>query len=85
MDLGRVAQYFTLDAITKISYGYAFGYLANNEDVHGYIETTEKMVPFLNLCATLPILQKITGTSQVRRMVGPGFGDQRGLGKMMGY
>ena len=37
MDFGMVVQYFTLDVITKISYGYAFGYLEKNEDVYDYI------------------------------------------------
>lgn len=83
MDLARTAQFFTLDVITKISYGYAFGYLANDEDVHGYIEITEKMVPFLNMCSTLPVVRTFFASGWVRKSIGPGAGDARGIGKLM--
>lgn len=84
MDFARAAQFFTLDVITKISYGYAFGYLANDEDVHGYIEITEKMVPFLNLVSTIPVVERFFGSGWVRKSIGPGTGDAKGIGKLMG-
>lgn len=40
-DLARTAQFFTLDAITRVAYGKAFGYLATEQDVFGYIAATE--------------------------------------------
>lgn len=41
LDVARIAQYFTLDSITRIAYGREFGYLATEEDVFGYIRATE--------------------------------------------
>ena len=84
MDFARAAQFFTLDVITTISYGYAFGYLANDEDIHGYIEITEKMVPFLNLCSTIPVVEWVFRSGWVRNSIGPGAGDANGVGKLMG-
>ena len=83
MDLARMAQYFTLDVITKISYGHAFGYLANNEDVHGYIEIMEKTVPFMNLVYTVPILRGLFGLTWFKKLFGPGIKDENGVGKLM--
>lgn len=40
-DLARAAQLFTLDAITRVAYGKAFGYIKTEQDVHGYIEAAE--------------------------------------------
>lgn len=40
-DIATAAQFFTLDAITRMAYGKAFGYLANEEDVFGYMKATE--------------------------------------------
>ena len=33
-DFGRKAQYFTLDAITDIAFGEAFGFLTTDSDAH---------------------------------------------------
>ncbi|KAK3369917.1 hypothetical protein B0H63DRAFT_454147 [Podospora didyma] len=41
-DLATASQYFTLDTLTKIAYSTAFGFLAKDEDVYGYIQTTEE-------------------------------------------
>lgn len=40
-DIATAAQFFTLDAITRMAYGKAFGYLTNEEDVFGYMKATE--------------------------------------------
>jgi hypothetical protein len=49
IDFGRVAQYFTLDVISSVAFGHAFGFLANNEDLHQYIKTTEDNLPAMTL------------------------------------
>ena len=34
MDFARLAQYFTMDGLSKIAFGSAFGYLEANEDLY---------------------------------------------------
>ena len=41
MDWGLVAQYFTLDSLTRVAFGEALGYLETDSDVHEYIQTME--------------------------------------------
>ncbi|GKT88940.1 cytochrome P450 [Colletotrichum tofieldiae] len=70
MDLGKVTQFFTLDAITKVAYGKEFGYLATDSDVYDYISTTETAIPYLQLCSEVPYLQKIIFSKLVLGTVG---------------
>ncbi|KAK1991880.1 cytochrome P450 [Colletotrichum falcatum] len=84
MDLGKVAQFFTLDTITNLAYGKEFGYLATDSDVHDYISTTEAAIPFLQLCSEVPYLQKIAFSKPVLGIMGPKPTDKVGLGKLMG-
>lgn len=39
LDFAKLSQYFTLDAITRLAYGKAFGYMEMEKDVGGYIAT----------------------------------------------
>lgn len=84
MDFGKAAQYFTLDVITSLAYGFPFGYLEKDEDIHGYIATTEAYVPILVLGTSYPLVHKILSTPWVRRIVGPLPEDKTGMGKLMG-
>ncbi|EFQ32837.1 cytochrome P450 [Colletotrichum graminicola M1.001] len=84
MDMGKVAQYFTLDTITKLAYGKEFGYLATDSDVHDYISTTEATIPYLQLCSEVPFIQDIVFSKAVLGTVGPKHTDKSGLGKLMG-
>ncbi|KAF2178823.1 cytochrome P450 [Zopfia rhizophila CBS 207.26] len=84
MDFGRKAQYFTLDVITKVSYGKAFGYLERDEDMHEYIKTTEDLVPFLTFFASVPLANAVLNRSWVKEKLGPGPEDKKGMGKLMG-
>ncbi|KAJ3938166.1 uncharacterized protein N0V96_011854 [Colletotrichum fioriniae] len=84
MDLGKTAQYFTLDVITRVAYGKEFGYLATDSDVHDYISTTEAAIPLLQLCSEVPWLASFMFSKPVLGAVGPKHTDKSGLGKLMG-
>lgn len=83
LDFGRISQYFTLDVITDIAYGKAFGYLPKDEDVYGYIETVEAVGPFLNFMSVVPALQKFLSMRWIRWLIGPSVKDKHGMGKLM--
>ncbi|KAJ3961251.1 hypothetical protein N0V92_002047 [Colletotrichum tropicale] len=84
MDFGRVAQYFTLDVITEIAYGKAFGYMATDSDIHEYIKTTEDVVQILQMLGEVPYLCTLFWSKWVLGTVGPKPTDKSGMGKMMG-
>ncbi|KAK4182383.1 Pisatin demethylase [Podospora australis] len=84
VDMVKAAGYFTLDFITKISYGNAFGYLERDEDVFGYMEIVKKVTPTLVLFSEWPVLAKIFLNPVMLRLFGPKRTDERGLGKLLG-
>jgi hypothetical protein len=84
MDFARKAQFLTLDVITAIGFGKAFGYLVKDEDVHGYIKTTEETLPFIIMVGVLPWLTYVL-QSRVMKMFLPSEKDALGIGKVMGF
>lgn len=84
MDLARKVQFFTLDVITRAAYGDAFGYLAQDADVHDQVKIAEQVIPFLSLCATVPFLNQALNRMWVSLKLGPRATDHGGIGKVMG-
>lgn len=83
-DFGRKVQYFTLDLISDLAFGEAFGDIATDSDVHGYIKTTEETLPAIMLTTILPWLLWLLSSPLLKSML-PSDKDQLGLGKVMGY
>lgn len=54
VDLARKVQYFTLDVISALAFGKELGYLAADDDLHGYIKTTESTLPIMLTTALVP-------------------------------
>lgn len=85
LDFARSTQYFTLDAITLVGYGKAFGYILSERDAFDYISLSTGATPFLKLCGEVPFLQKIFFSVFMLGLVGPKDRGQKGLGKFLGY
>ncbi|KAI0123532.1 cytochrome P450 [Xylariales sp. AK1849] len=84
LDMATIANYFTLDAITRIAYGKEFGYLETDTDVYSYIQTVETNVPLLVLFAEIPLLRRLFYSPFALRFIGPKPTDKEGVGKMLG-
>lgn len=76
-------QYFTLDSITRIAFGEAFGYLATDSDVYGYIESLELMMPRLSMVNDIPLLRNALFSKWWLLLTGPSKTDARGWGKLL--
>ena len=83
LDFARFSQYFTLDVLTQIGYGKAFGYVEQEKDIHSYIETVGKILPVMMLFGALPFLVSVTNTWLYQTLLAPSTGDKRGVGKLM--
>lgn len=81
-DFGRKAQYFTIDVITDLAFGRAFGDLATDSDVHEYISTMEANMPNIIVTTVLPWLTAVLGSPLCRWML-PSERDIIGLGRTM--
>lgn len=76
-------QYFTLDSITRIAFGEAFGYLTTDSDVYGYIESLEIMMPRLSCVNDIPLLRNALFSKWGLLLTGPSQKDAKGWGKLL--
>lgn len=83
MDLARKIQYFTLDVISTIGFGEAFGDLLADDDLNDYIKSGEQGLTVVMISAALG-LTKYLQWPPLARLLGPSEKDKTGFGKMMG-
>ncbi|KAE9363167.1 cytochrome P450 [Stipitochalara longipes BDJ] len=83
VDFAPKAQYFTLDVISEIAFGEAFGNLEADEDLASYIKTTEETIPILICLTVFPWLVRIFFSWPFTYLL-PSDKDTVGLGKLMG-
>lgn len=82
MDLARKAQYFTLDVISTIGFGQAFGDLEADADLNDYIKSGEQGLSIVAVSAALG-LTKYMQWPPIARLLGPSEKNKSGFGKMM--
>ncbi|KAK3314261.1 pisatin demethylase [Apodospora peruviana] len=82
-DFARKAQFFTLDAISDISYGKPFGFLANDTDLYSYIATIEEQLPTIMLTTVYPWIVDVLSSPLFKRLL-PSDKDLIGLGRIRG-
>jgi hypothetical protein len=73
-----------LDILTALAFGEPMGFLARDEDVHGYIASQIALLPFFELLSTLPILEKTLRIPLISKFVMPKPEDKTGAGLLMG-
>lgn len=83
VDMAQKFQLLTLDIISDIAFGEAFGNLKADEDLSSYIKTMDNMFPLIILLGTWPALAKVF-FSKVLRPFLPKETDTIGMGKLMG-
>jgi len=77
-------QFLTLDIISEIAFGNAFGNLESDEDISSYMKTVQDMFPLIILLGTWPVLAKVFFWKPFRRFL-PKETDTTGVGKLMGF
>ncbi|KAK2776898.1 benzoate 4-monooxygenase cytochrome p450 [Colletotrichum kahawae] len=82
VDLCRKIQYLTLDIITSLAFGYHFGYLEQDADVHRYIQMTEESMPVMMTLTVFPQLAKLLQSPLFRRAM-PSEHDRVGFGQFI--
>ncbi|TLS30395.1 hypothetical protein PpBr36_02539 [Pyricularia pennisetigena] len=84
VDMATTMQYFTLDAITKLAYSNAFGFLERDMDVHGYMKAIRDVVPLIIVSSEWPLAGSVFFSSWFLKLFGPTPTDKTGVGKIMG-
>ncbi|KAK2746528.1 cytochrome p450 [Colletotrichum kahawae] len=84
VDFGRLADYYAMDARSRMSFGRPIGLLQKDTDVFGLIRTTNIAIDVLQFFTDIPALQMIFTSDLVLRFLGPKPTDSSGFGKIMG-
>ncbi|KEY70331.1 hypothetical protein S7711_06807 [Stachybotrys chartarum IBT 7711] len=82
VDFARKVQYMTLDIISDIAFGESFGFMDADEDLYGYVKTTEESVPMMQMFALIPWLIRLLQSPICKAML-PSERDAVGLGPIM--
>lgn len=82
MDLAKKVQYFTLDVISSVGLGTAFGMLQSDQDVDNYLQSSEEGLAIGNTALAMGFTW-ITQAPFIGRFVAPSPKDNNGFGKMM--
>jgi hypothetical protein len=85
LDLATIAQYFTLDSISQISFGEKFGMIREERDVHRHIDFLREVACMTVIVGSNPYLRSIMGSNLVLSLIGPKPGDKKGAGRMLGF
>jgi len=84
LDLASMAQYFTLDSISKLAFGEEFGLVREERDIHGHIAMLDDVAATVVVVSGVPYLRAILGSDFALKLMGPKPGDKRGMGVLMG-
>lgn len=83
MDFGEKTSFFTLDVISELAFGQAFGFIQADSDVYHYLKMTKSAIPFMMAVADVPALASIL-QSRVLRGLLPSEADKVGFGAFIG-
>ena len=83
MDLAQKGQFFTLDVISELAFGQAFGYLDQDDDVYDYIKITNSFIPVMLVLANVPALARLLQSRWFRGLM-PKESDKLGFGAFIG-
>jgi hypothetical protein len=82
LDFARIAQFFTLDVISDVAFGRAFGFLTTDSDVHDYIKITEESMPIMMVISVNPWIANLMQTRLFSSLL-PSEKDKLGFGKFI--
>ncbi|KAK5655564.1 hypothetical protein OQA88_5495 [Cercophora sp. LCS_1] len=83
VDMARKVQYLTLDVISSLAFGKAFGYLKADTDLFNYIRTTESTLPIALTSSLMPWLLSVIQSPKLQWLM-PSTRNMVGIGTVMG-
>lgn len=82
MELAKKIQYFTLDVISSVGLGTAFGMLTSDKDVSNFIRSTEEGLYIASVFMALG-MSWLTQVPWLGKFLAPSTKDPSGFGKML--
>ncbi|KAK4171797.1 putative cytochrome P450 E-class, group I [Triangularia setosa] len=84
IDFAQLSRYFTMDVISSLVFGKAWGHLDEGADVLGWVGAMDKLIPMMFLGMEIPFFRTILISKYgLLGLVGPKPTDKSGLGMIM--
>ncbi|KAF1845545.1 cytochrome P450 [Cucurbitaria berberidis CBS 394.84] len=83
MNFDEKASFFTLDVISTLAFGQAFGFLTQDGDVYDYLKITKTYIPIMMIIANVPTLADLLQSRFLRGLL-PSESDKLGFGAFIG-
>lgn len=83
LELAEVTAFFTMDVITRLAFGEAFGYLAQETDLYGFLGSLRVLWPSMSTAADVSWVREIMFSKLFLRSLGPSPRDKTGFGALM--
>lgn len=83
MDFAQKAQFFTLDVISDIGFGEAFGDIVRDQDVHGYAKAAEYFLSSVQPVLFATGLVRLMEIEWIGKLAFPSDKDGVGIGKVV--
>ncbi|KAI1758569.1 cytochrome P450 [Hypoxylon sp. FL1150] len=84
VEFAGVIRRFTLDMITRLGYGQAFGFQDAEGELYNYTTRLDRALKLMSLSQEVPFLRRIVFSKFLFDMFGPKATDEEGIGKIMG-
>jgi hypothetical protein len=85
LDLAEKTSFFTLDVISAVAFGEAFGYLRADEDLYSFLSIVRSNWPKISVSNDIPWIRSVLFSPLFLRLLGPRYTDETGLGRIMGF
>lgn len=85
MDIAEVTRFFTLDVLSKIAFGEAFGFMAANKDLWDYNKESSNFILILALVLNHKLFRWIFFQPWFQAAAAPKDTDKVGMGPMLGF
>lgn len=83
VDFGTIVTYFTMDVITRVSFGRVFGFLKTHSDAFGLIAASRAAFKTYTIPMSIDWLRNITTSRYFLKAFGPKTTDKTGPGIIM--
>ncbi|KAL2284731.1 hypothetical protein FJTKL_08811 [Diaporthe vaccinii] len=83
LELAEVTAFFTMDVITRLAFGEAFGYLSQETDLYGFLGSLRVLWPSMSTAADVFWMREILFSKPFLRLLGPSPRDKTGFGALM--
>ncbi|RDW74218.1 cytochrome P450-24 [Coleophoma crateriformis] len=84
LDLAGICSFFTLDVITELAFGSAFGFLAADADLYDYNKSITPIMPLMELNSNITWIAAILNNPRVKKLTSPAANDGSPMGRMIG-